>query len=733
MTPIRIGIADKRNELCTLDHPDYAEFFHSFQRMPVELQSVDYTEQALANCDALLIGAPREPLSATEVQTIRQWVQSGGRLLLLSTMGGDSAVDCSSYHQTNLHEISFGVQFTDTGTGREIYTRQMGYGNQLAFHSHCLVDVSHWTPHQPRMTYVDGCALRLDEDAEYAQSVTTKLSLPIATKSINYFRVDRSHHGTRPYTCRGEALIQLKVGKGSVTSFGAVKTLNKKGLSQSGNPAFVFALVSIWLDNLVGFELARRMEEPQRHRLLQAYPMAPLMYPSENNPLEIDVEQAFARRSVDKRLLIGVLPHPYCNPMVKGCGFCTFPHEQYTRNSAQSVAKTVLREIEQRIEHFPHLTQSPVDAIYFGGATANLTPLDDFANILQTLYTHLQCENAEVTLEGAPIYFLRGKGPDLLRLLSNTTNRGRISMGIQTFDPQRLKSMGRQGYGNQEDIAQLVRTAQQQNLTTSCDLLIDLPHQTLPEILEDIQIAMDLGFDQICIYHLVLFEGLGTEWAKDPEKLAGLPSNIEAATRWSVVRQYMHDQGYRQTTITNFEKKSSIEKGRNFLYEAHEMNLVSHDFIGFGPAGINRMSSADTLQGYKLLTPSDSGAYLKAMENCTNGLPAQGLFQYDAHDMQILYLTRHIGRSQIDKELFQQTFGQTIAQSFPLLYPTIEQGDFIEPGGRLTDRGNTFADSVAGLLAWPKIIEREITDRLKSYIPPSEEVYANRARRHHMG
>ncbi len=31
----------------------------------------------------------------------------------------------------------------------------------------------------------------------------------------------------------------------------------------------------------------------------------------------------------DRGLLVGVLPHSFCNPAVAGCGFCTFPHETF--------------------------------------------------------------------------------------------------------------------------------------------------------------------------------------------------------------------------------------------------------------------------------------------------------------------------------------------------------------------------------------------------------------------
>ena len=195
----------------------------------------------------------------------------------------------------------------------------------------------------------------------------------------------------------------------------------------------------------------------------------------------------------------------------------------------------------------------------------------------------------------------------------------------------------------------------------------------------------------------------------------------------------MKENGFVQTTITNFERRELFDQNRNFIYEAHEMNLVNHDFIGFGPAGINRFSSVDMCDGYKLLTPSDSGEYLKEMEKCTNGLPVKSLFDYVARDMQILYLTRHIGRSRIDFQLFQQYYGHDVRTAFPRIFPTLDASGFYEDNGGLTPRGNTYADSVAGLIAWPKIMEQEIVDRLKGYRPPDEDVYYNRAMRHHLG
>src|SRR5436305_14528902 len=69
--------------------------------------------------------------------------------------------------------------------------------------------------------------------------------------------------------------------------------------------------------------LRQRMRGPQRHRLLHGYPLAAaLPHRSAAHPAD-DVRPAC---DGGRHLLVGVLPHPFCNPAIKGRGFCTFPH-----------------------------------------------------------------------------------------------------------------------------------------------------------------------------------------------------------------------------------------------------------------------------------------------------------------------------------------------------------------------------------------------------------------------
>jgi oxygen-independent coproporphyrinogen-3 oxidase len=151
-------------------------------------------------------------------------------------------------------------------------------------------------------------------------------------------------------------------------------------------------------------ELRRRMTLPQRHRLLHGYPLAAAMHPADDVP----PDHFLSFKPSDRQLLVGVLPHPYCNPAVTGCGYCTFPHEPGNSAKGTPVVEAVKSEIAKTVEsQFSDLLTRPITALYFGGGTANLTEPEPFHHLCLALADTFDFKTAEVTLEGVPAYFLR--------------------------------------------------------------------------------------------------------------------------------------------------------------------------------------------------------------------------------------------------------------------------------------------------------------------------------------
>ena len=314
--------------------------------------------------------------------------------------------------------------------------------------------------------------------------------------------------------------------------------------------------------------------------------------------------------------------------------------------------------------------------------------------------------DAEVSLEGVPAYFLRGE-PRLLDVLRRElpARHYRLSMGVQTFDPDRLDAMGRRAFGDAATFRQVVEYAHAEGATISGDFLFNLPGQTLAAMRDDAARAVDLGLDQVCLYHLVLFDGLNVEWAKDRALLDSLPANERAAEHWMDLREFLIGRGYRQTTLTNFERSDLVGTGRGYRYEIKAKCPETHDLLGFGPAGLSITSRRGTPGWFrKVCNPERAGEYLRAAER--PGMPIELFFHYEGLDARILHLTRKVATLAIDRALYRSQFDADPVDDFPGEFAALIGAGLLESSPealRLTPRGMFYADTIAGLLAWRRV------------------------------
>lgn len=460
-------------------------------------------------------------------------------------------------------------------------------------------------------------------------------------------------------------------------------------------------------------DLARRMAGLQRHRLLQGYPMLPLLQraapdwahrrgldgslTAQPGAKEKKEEEAFIRLDPSRPLIVGILPHLQCNPRVEGCGFCTFPHDRYHKAGLIRTVGEVAAQIGQTFQERPDLAKRRVDAVYFGGATANLTPRARLLALGERLARHLDLRGAEITLEGVPSLFRSLLPGPFEALLDLPARQRRISMGVQTFDDGWIARMGRQHFGDRRTVLQVVEKAHKKGLTASGDFLINLPGEPRDRMIADVREAIAVGLDQICVYHLVLSEGTGTPWGKDAALLASLPENAAACDNWIAVRSLLLEQGFVQTTLTNFERAEVHCSDRRFVYEDHSFSPERYDAIGFGPLSISTFIDLDRRRAVKLV------AGKQVMES---GSHDDLFFAYAEEDLRLLYLTRTLARLRVERAGYRAIFGADLTDHFGEAIAAIQKADLAELDAealRLTPRGMFYADSVAGLLAWPRV------------------------------
>lgn len=208
--------------------------------------------------------------------------------------------------------------------------------------------------------------------------------------------------------------------------------------------------------------------------------------------------------------MAGIYIHiPFCKSRCIYCGF----YSTTAFELRQRYVDAVCREMEIRGEKLEvrgeriDLSAEKIDTIYLGGGTPSQLTFDQlhqlfiYINKVYSLTTHLSPLTTEVTIEVNPDDVTVEFAAMLQQLPIN-----RVSMGIQTFDDQRLRFLHRRHTARQAiEAVSILRTAGIRNL--SIDLMYGFPGETLPDWQSDIDNALALNVEHLSAYCLMIEEG----------------------------------------------------------------------------------------------------------------------------------------------------------------------------------------------------------------------------------
>jgi oxygen-independent coproporphyrinogen III oxidase len=156
----------------------------------------------------------------------------------------------------------------------------------------------------------------------------------------------------------------------------------------------------------------------------------------------------------------------------------------------------------------------------------------------------------------------------------------RISMGVQSFQPELLDALGRQHTREQIFTAyDRVRAANFRSV--NLDLMFALPGQSAPEWAGDVREAVSLGPDHISTYCLT-FEEDTKLWIKLSQGRVKLDSELEAAM-YEATWSQLADLGYAQYEISNFARP-----GHACLHNVNTWRM--HEWVGLGPSAASQHS-----------------------------------------------------------------------------------------------------------------------------------------------
>ena len=189
---------------------------------------------------------------------------------------------------------------------------------------------------------------------------------------------------------------------------------------------------------------------------------------------------------------------------------------------------------------------APLETLYVGGGTpSSLTP-QQMERLLDGIHQHLPLQKgAEFTMELNP----DDGTPELLSVMKEG-GVNRLSMGVQTFNNDLLKAIGRKH--TKETAIRTIENARHVGFENmSIDLIFRLPKQTIADFEESLKMAMALDLPHYSIYSLILEQKTVFYNLMRQGKLP-LPSQDEEADMFELAMKTMEDFGRHHYEISNY-------------------------------------------------------------------------------------------------------------------------------------------------------------------------------------
>ena len=258
---------------------------------------------------------------------------------------------------------------------------------------------------------------------------------------------------------------------------------------------------------------------------------------------------------------------PFC---ARICPYCAFYKDLLDRSQTSRFCEALLLELIGRDRWARRLLPS---TIYFGGGTPTALNIAQLELLLRGFHERLDLSQlVEWTIEANPGSLSARKAGILKKVGVN-----RISLGVQSWDEELLKLLGREHNMQQaEESFRILRNAGFTNINV--DLMFGLPGQTVDQWRVTLEKTIALEPEHISTYCLTYEEDTEFflrhargELRQDPDTDAEF---------FEMTMAILEDAGYQHYEISNYARPG-FESVHNRAY------WVGKDYLGIGPSAVS--------------------------------------------------------------------------------------------------------------------------------------------------
>ena len=260
---------------------------------------------------------------------------------------------------------------------------------------------------------------------------------------------------------------------------------------------------------------------------------------------------------------------PWC---IKKCPYCDFnSHEATSDMPEQRYIDALIADLESAL---PLIWGRTVHSIFIGGGTPSLFSPQAIDRLIADIRARLRLNpDCEITLEANPGTFEKDRFKAF-----KSAGVNRLSIGVQSFNDQQLKALGRVHDGSQARAA--VEEAALTFDTFNLDIMYALPGQTLLNLEQDIKQALALQPPHISIYHLTIEPN--TYFAKFPPVI---PEEDTAYDMLDKIVELTEQAGLKRYEVSAFAKP-----GHRCFHNSNYWQFG--DYLGIGAGAHSKLSFA---------------------------------------------------------------------------------------------------------------------------------------------
>ncbi|PRS65332.1 radical SAM family heme chaperone HemW [Bacillus pumilus] len=363
---------------------------------------------------------------------------------------------------------------------------------------------------------------------------------------------------------------------------------------------------------------------------------------------------------------------PFCEHICHYCDFNKFfiktqPVDEYLAALEKEMQHTIEQKGEQELK-----------TIFIGGGTPTSLTVSQLDQLMTSIHRVLKPSKNLVE-------FAVEANPDELSLeklhVLKEAGVNRLSFGVQTFEDDLLKKIGR--VHQKKDVFTSFERARAVGFDNiSLDLMFGLPHQEKHHVMNSLETAFSLGAEHYSVYSLIVEPKTVFYNLMQKGKLH-LPPQEREAEMYELVMDEMERHGLHQYEISNYAKPG-FESQHNLTYWSNE------DYFGFG-AGAHGY-----VDGIRNVNAGPVKHYLELIEQ--TGFPYKETHQVtkaeQIEEEMFLGLRKIEGVKSAD---FQAKYGASPEALFSLVLEELEEKGLIvkdDIGIRLTRKGKLLGNEV---------------------------------------